>query len=69
MSKRKFDIGDRVRVRRYPEIPLKYITYSGHIGKIETTRHVKGKLWYRVNFGRSFHGIMEEFLAGELTKV
>lgn len=69
MPNRKFEIGDRVKVKRYPEIPIKYVTYSGRTGKIETIRHAKGKVWYRVNFGRSFHGIMEEFLAGELTKV
>ena len=72
MPNRKFEIGDRVKVRRYPKISLKVHTrYGGHIGKVKSIRHIKGRLWYMVYFGRSFSELddQEEFKAGELTKV
>ena len=68
----KFEIGNRVRVKRYPKIPMKVHTrYGGRIGKIKSVRHIKGRLWYKVFFGRTHEGFdnMEEFRAGELMRV
>lgn len=43
--------------------------YGGHTGKIKSMRHIKGRLWYMVYFGRSYGGFddQEEFRAGELS--
>lgn len=71
-NKKKFEIGDRVKVKRYPKISMKVHTrYGGHTGKIKSVRHIKDRLWYMVYFGRSYGGFddQEEFRAGELTRV
>lgn len=71
MTNKKFDVGDKVRVKRYPKIPKKVAEhYGGKIGEIIGMRHIKGRLWYRVSFGELFYGPdLEEFTSGELTRV
>ena len=70
MTNKKFEIKDKVRVKKYPKTSMKVSTrYGGKIGHIKGSRHIKGRLWYMVSFGRSHGGFddQEEFTAGELS--
>ena len=71
MGSQKFQIGDRVRIKRYPRTSKKVsLRYGGKVGRIRKTRHIKKRLWYDVIFS-SHRGYedADEFTSNELTRI
>ena len=70
MPNRKFKIGDRVKVKRYPKISLVHARYGGRIGKVRSITRTKGRLWYEVSFSTTTFGEnIEKFRAYELMRI
>ena len=67
MTKAKFKVGDKVRVKR--TAPKRLSSYIGKVGKVVRISRRKGRLYYTVSLSYPGVAAREEFTASELTKI